>query len=145
MREEKEKIIHRDLKLENIMIKYDKNIPVLGYIVKLSDFGLSKELNENELTATIVGTPLTQAPEVLCKEKYDSKCDLWSIGVIIYQLIFDRIPFNVKSKQELIDKIKKMKKLDIPKDIPVSNECIDLLNKLFQKDREKRITFEQYF
>ena len=145
MREGKEKIIHRDLKLANIMIKYDKNIPVLGYIVKLSDFGLSKELNENELTATIVGTPLTQAPEVLCKEKYDSKCDLWSIGVIIYQLLFDRIPFNVKSKQELIDKIKKMKKLDIPKDIPVSNECIDLLNKLFQKDREKRITFEQYF
>ena len=90
MREGKEKIIHRDLKLANIMIKYDKNVPVLGYMIKLSDFGLSKELNENELTTTTVGTPLTQAPEVLSKEKYDSKCDLWSIGVIIYELIFNK-------------------------------------------------------
>ena len=145
MREGKEKIIHRDLKLENIMIKYDKNVPVLGYMIKLSDFGLSKELNENELTTTTVGTPLTQAPEVLSKEKYDSKCDLWSIGVIIYELIFNKLPFTAQNKQELIDKIKRMTKIDIPKNIPVSNECIDLLNKLFQKDREKRITFEEYF
>ena len=145
MREGKEKIIHRDLKLANIMIKYDKNVPVLGYMIKLSDFGLSKELNENELTTTTVGTPLTQAPEVLSKEKYDSKCDLWSIGVIIYELIFNKLPFTAQNKQELIDKINRMTKIDIPKNIPVSNECIDLLNKLFQKDREKRITFEEYF
>ena len=147
MREGKEKIIHRDLKLPNIMVKFDKNIPVLGYIIKLSDFGLSKELKPYELTSTTVGTPLTQAPEVLAKTEYDSKCDLWSIGVIIYQLLFDRLPFPAKDKKDLIAKIKNMKKINIPKDVNIhlSNECLDLLNKLFQKAPEKRINFEEYF
>ena len=132
MREGNEKVIHRDLKLDNIMIKLDNNIPILGFIVKLSDFGLSKSLSDNEITRTTVGTPITQAPEIIFGKGHNSKCDLWSIGVIIYQLLFNTYPINAGSKAELINKIKNFKKVEVPNNInnPISKECLDLLNKL---------------
>ena len=147
MREGNEKVIHRDLKLDNIMIKLDNNIPILGFIVKLSDFGLSKSLSDNEITRTTVGTPITQAPEIIFGKGHNSKCDLWSIGVIIYQLLFNTYPINASSKAELINKIKNFKKVEVPNNInnPISKECLDLLNKLLKKDPEKRLTFEEYF
>ena len=146
MREEG--IIHRDLKLANILIKYDKNIPVIGFIAKLSDFGLSKELSkENELTNTVVGTPITRAPEVFFSKWYNAKADLWGIGVIIFKLLYNALPFEAHSFEGLKRELKSWKQLIIPKDVnnPISNECLDLLNKLFVADPEKRIEFDEYF
>ena len=146
MREET--IIHRDLKLPNILIKYDKNIPVIGFIVKLSDFGLSKELSkENELTNTVVGSPVTRAPEVLFSKGYNAKADLWGIGVIIFQLLYNTLPFKAHTREELERELRSWKQLIIPKDVnnPISNECLDLLNKLFVRDPAKRIDFDEYF
>ena len=86
-------IIHRDIKLKNILVKYDNKIPLIKFIPKLSDFGFSKVMEE-DLTSTKLGTPVTMAPEVLNNEDYDSKADLWSLGVISYQLLFKRLPFS---------------------------------------------------
>ena len=150
MREGEEKVIHRDLKLENILVRYDKTIPILGFCVKLSDFGLSKTMRDNDITQTKgVGTPLTQAPEILFgKDDYNYKVDLWSIGIIIYQLLYKKeIPFNTRSMYDFQKDIAKFKKLVLPKEKrdAISNECFDLLNQLLIKEPEKRIDFDTYF
>ena len=89
------KVIHRDIKLKNILIKYDMNVPLINFIPKLCDFGFAKVL-EGDITQTKLGTPATMAPEILKNEDYNSKCDLWSLGVIIYQLLFKCLPFPRK-------------------------------------------------
>ena len=76
------KIVHRDLKVQNIFIKYTKRPE---FDVKLGDYGFSKELSD-DITFTRLGTPITMAPEILMKKAYTSKADLWSIGIIIYHL-----------------------------------------------------------
>jgi len=73
-------ICHRDLKPENILYEQKES-----KIVKIIDFGLSKKLEGNSLNS-LIGTPLYMAPEVI-NGKYDLACDMWSIGVITYQLL----------------------------------------------------------
>ena len=139
-------IIHRDLKLKNIMIKNAPNVEFIQFIVKLADFGFSKKLQDEELTGTQLGTPATQAPETHTG-KYNKKADLWSIGIIIYQLLYKKLPFNATNKFEL--KLEKIRwtsvKLPENSNNPISDKCFDLINRLLQKDPNKRISFEDYF
>jgi serine/threonine protein kinase len=87
-------IIHRDIKLENILMK--------GDVVKISDFGLAKKMGSKEWVQSIkCGTPCTMAPEVFfnsnCynhKPTYNSKCDIWSLGVVLHELVYKCHPFN---------------------------------------------------
>lgn len=77
-------VMHRDLKLSNIFL-HDENI-VIG------DFGFAK--TGKEMTGTTLGTPLTMAPEMIKGDSdYSSKTDLWSIGIIFYQLLYGNPPF----------------------------------------------------
>ena len=151
MNEAKEKIIHRDLKLENILIKYDKKIPIIGFIVKLSDFGLSRKVNPDnidELAKSNVGTPLTKAPEIFFNKEYTHKVDLWSLGIIMYQLLFkEAVPFQARNEKELKNELKKFKSLKLmpEKRKLISDECFDLLNKLLVTIPDKRIDFDEYF
>ena len=89
-------IIHRDLKPENIFIKYISSNNK-DFIVKLGDFGLSREYQQRQFSTNKIN-PTYTAPEIQMafseKKSYDpTKCDLWSIGVIIYNLKFYEIPF----------------------------------------------------
>lgn len=83
-------IAHRDLKLANILLKKDLTI-------KLADFGFAKEQSSTEevMMKTYCGTPITMAPEILKGKPYDKKCDLWSLGVILFQLIYGKLPFPI--------------------------------------------------
>lgn len=82
-------IVHRDLKLENILV--DER----GYLT-IIDFGISKRLDNKELnTETVCGTPLNMAPELLEGYKYNKSVDLWSIGIIIYEMLIGKNPFNL--------------------------------------------------
>jgi serine/threonine protein kinase len=122
-------IIHRDLKPQNILIKYDSQN---SFIVKLADFGLSREFN-NKCFSTLAGTPLYVAPE-LCNAKcnyFPNKCDLWALGVIIYQLKFKDINFSFY--QGIIPKRFDNYLLD------------DLVRKLIVVDPNKRINWNEYF
>ena len=76
-------IMHRDIKPENILIKYNNNNK-LGYIIKLSDFGLAKHLSELGYASTKVGTIYYMAPEILDNNEYTRKADLYSIGRMLY-------------------------------------------------------------
>ena len=140
-------IIHRDLKLENILIKYlDKENK--KFLVKLSDYGCSKRLSslsKNYLN-TINGTLSYTAPEILKEEehkKYNYKCDLWSIGVIIYKLYFGKFPYNGQSEYAIINQIEQLGKKILKK--TDNKDLDDLIINLLEKDPSKRFTWDQYF
>ena len=98
-------IIHRDLKLGNILIKYTDETKT-KFVPKLSDYGFSKELSDKSgITKTSLGTPSTMAPEVI-KGKYNNKVDLWSIGVLMYQLHFNELPYKGRDHNKILKKIK---------------------------------------
>ena len=84
-------IIHRDIKPANIFLTEDNHI-------KLGDFGISKILNSNELyTQSRCGTPIYMAPEVRNKQNYSFSCDIWSLGIVLYELCTLNYPFNLSS------------------------------------------------
>jgi serine/threonine-protein kinase ULK2 len=56
-------------------------------VFKLADFGFCKELAENQMTKTMLGSPLYMAPEVLKGESYSANADIWSLGVLLYEMI----------------------------------------------------------
>lgn len=94
------KIMHRDIKLHNIFLTDN------GQRVVIGDFGFAKKIYYD--TNTILGTPVTMAPEVLIERvSYTYKADLWSIGTCYYWLLFGRLPFNNYSVAKGFDKVKK--------------------------------------
>ena len=84
-------IMHRDLKPANILLKKG--------ICKICDFGFAKDLSEGESTVmrSIVGTPLYMSPQILARAKYTNKSDLWSVGLIYYELIHGHTPWPAKN------------------------------------------------
>lgn len=94
--------VHRDLKPENIVFESTDGEMNL----KIIDFGTSRKIFKNERLTTKMGTPYYIAPEVL-KRDYDSKCDIWSTGVILYILLCGYPPFNGDSDDEILADIAK--------------------------------------
>lgn len=82
-------IVHRDLKPENLLLDKDESNPK----IKIIDFGTSSVFDPEQTMSQKFGTPYYIAPEVL-KKKYTAKCDIWSIGVILYILLCGYPPFN---------------------------------------------------
>lgn len=132
-------LIHRDLKLGNVLITYTDEKKT-KFIPKLCDYGFSKELNKTT-TETHLGTPATMAPEIMKNQKYDSKVDLWSVGVIIYQLHFNKLPYPGCKEEAILEKIKNK----VPYKQPEDPKLMDLLNKLLEEDPNKRLSWEEYF
>ena len=135
------KIIHRDIKLANILIKYEDKKKVF----KLTDYGISKQLiSVSKCYTHSFGTPLTMAPEVLNEEDYNYKCDLWSLGVIIYQLFFKEYPFKGGNEIALLKNINIIINND---GLRKSNDSKldNLIRHLLIKDPDKRYTWEEYF
>jgi len=93
-------IAHRDLKPENLLVTGDG-------VIKISDFGLSKDFGSGENLKTSCGTPDYVAPEVLKGAPYDSAVDIWSIGVINYILLCGFPPFYGTTDKQIFDKILK--------------------------------------
>ena len=137
----KNKIMNIGLNLENILIKY-LNEEKTEYIIKLSDYGLRKNLNSFYINNENLNKEYITAPEVLMKKNYNDKCDLWSLGIIIYQLFFKNFSFNNNSKYKLINDIKSGKKVSIK----ICNELLnELISKLLKIESKERISWEEYF
>ena len=106
--------------------------------VRLIDFGLSKASNENRNLKTMAGTPLYMAPEVF-KGNYGMKADIWSIGIILYTMVTGHMPFEGANPAI---KFKKIAEADIDIDREefknVSEECKDLIKKIFVLDVDQR-------
>ena len=131
-------IIHRDIKPENILIGEND-------VLKLCDFGWAKELNVNK-RATFCGTMEYMAPEIVGSEMYDFSVDIWSLGILLYELIMGHSPFRSKSKKDrnIMIKIKKHD-LVFDKDKNISKECIDLINRLLDVNPETRLKIKDIF
>jgi serine/threonine protein kinase len=83
-------VIHRDIKPENIMIGMDGR-------PRFCDFGVAKKISQNQnMLRTEVGTDLYKAPEIH-KHNYNEKCDIWSLAIVIYQMVTGDVPFDIES------------------------------------------------
>ena len=131
----KNNMIYRDLKPENILIDSKGHI-------KLTDFGLSKIVtNIEEKSFTICGTLQYIAPEIISGEGYNESVDWWSLGIIMYEMLTGKLPFKFnfdsQEEQEQNDLNIYDKKIKYPSWI--EENAKDLINKLLNKDPEKRI------
>uniref|UniRef100_A0A8C9DFC3 non-specific serine/threonine protein kinase n=1 Tax=Prolemur simus TaxID=1328070 RepID=A0A8C9DFC3_PROSS len=96
-------IIHRDLKPQNILLSNPggRRANPNNIRVKIADFGFARYLQSNMMAATLCGSPMYMAPEVIMSQHYDGKADLWSIGTIVYQCLTGKAPFQASSPQDL--------------------------------------------
>lgn len=132
-------IIHRDLKPQNILIGNDG-------LLKITDFSFAKILNDKDedLLQTICGSPLYMSPEIIKYKNYSNKSDLWSIGMILYEMLTGKSPYNASTHYELMQKIETQPVI-IPKCINISNNCTNLLHGLLQRKVHLRINWEDFF
>ena len=138
-----QKIVHRDIKLHNILVKY-LNKEKTDFKILLSDYGVSNQINS--MTGnfrTHIGTKVIMAPEILNGEVYNNKCDLWSLGVNIFQLYTKKPPYSGEHDKVILNQIERKGKsvLEVIKD----NNLKDLLSKLLVRDPKNRMSWEEYF
>ena len=130
----KKKIVHRDIKLDNILID-------LNNTVKICDFGVSKRINKGDIMYDHCGTPAYIAPEIFKNRGYEGfSCDIWSAGVTLYYMLGGVQPFCADSMKDL-EKIILEGKYDKLEDI--SDEANDLINRMLQLDPKKRLTDDE--
>ncbi|KAI9347388.1 kinase-like domain-containing protein, partial [Obelidium mucronatum] len=133
-------VAHRDLKPENLLLS-EKSTSAK---VMISDFGLSKILNDETAMKTACGTPGYVAPEVLRKRGYGKEVDLWSIGVITYILLVGYPPFYDQNNAVLFRQIMSGKyEFDRPWWDNISEDAKDFIRKLLVLDPRARLTARQ--
>ena len=126
-------IIHRDIKPENLLLNE-------GGRVLLADYGWSNFNMEGDVRKTFCGTPEYIAPEMLTKKGHDTRVDIWSIGILMFELLAGYSPFVAKTNQELYLNIKKLK-INWPKDM--SPNAKSAIGKILKLDPKERPTFDE--
>ena len=131
-------IVHRDLKPENILMDTKNH-----NTIKVIDFGTSQKFDPNKRMNQIFGTAYYIAPEVL-KGDYNEKCDIWSIGVILYILLSGKPPFDGNDDKEIVNSVRiGQYSLAGPEWRNITAEAKDLIKKMLTYDANNRITAEQ--
>lgn len=162
-------LVHRDIKPQNLLFvkanstdfslnnEHGPCSSFSSYILKVADFGFARYMNPSDMADTLCGSPLYMAPEILQNEKYDAKADLWSVGCIMFELLFARgPPFHAPNHLTLAKKYEdpelvnnlflKLANEGAP-DIwgNLSEECLSLLKGLLTVDPLERVSFEDFF
>ncbi|KAL9238963.1 hypothetical protein vseg_013327 [Gypsophila vaccaria] len=122
-------VMHRDLKPENILLDAD------GHVV-LTDFGLAKQLEENERSNSMCGTVEYMAPEIILGKGHDKAADWWSVGILIFEMLTGQPPFFGGNREKIQKKIIK-DKMKLPTFL--SSEAHSLLKGLMQKEASRRL------
>ncbi|CAD8124204.1 unnamed protein product [Paramecium sonneborni] len=133
-------IIHRDLKPDNLLLKMNDQGK---YIVKIIDFGVGKIIGK-EITATDTGTPIFCAPEVLQHGRaYDYQCDIYSLGVMLHYLAFQRMFKDIGSLSELMEFHRFLESTPFQCQNHENPYITELINKMIVYDPQKRINWEK--
>ena len=127
------KIIHRDIKPENLLL--DEN-----YRIKLSDFGWANYQEENQLRKTFCGTPEYLSPEMIRKTGHNYLVDIWTLGVLLFELLAGYAPFTGANQSELFMNIKKLK-INWPIDFPPLAK--NLVTKILKLNPKERLSIEE--
>jgi eukaryotic-like serine/threonine-protein kinase len=127
-------IIHRDLKPENIIVN--------GESVKILDYGISKVIDYTSLTSTgnFLGSPLYSSPEQITDSKnIDKRSDLYTLGIIFYEMLTKKVPYDFSNLPELIDKIKNESPIPPRRYFPeITNKFENIIFKLLEKNPYQR-------
>ena len=97
--------VHRDVKLENLMVEVTQEKGRHYLHVKLTDFGFATVIEPGTTLTLSLGSPLYMAPEIAAKKPYDSKVDVWAIGVLTFMLLTGSRPFPGKGKHDIFQKV----------------------------------------
>ena len=128
----KKNIFHRDIKLENILLTKNDTVKSidLGFAIKCN--------NKNEFQNFFCGTLYYMSPEIINKKKYlPYYSDIWSLGVLLYTMIFGKFPFNANNNEDLLDLINEGK-IEFPNDVKTSNEVKNLIKRIIVVEPCKR-------
>ena len=149
------KIIHRDLKLDNILVNFPteqdkKLLNMMKATVKLIDLGFATKLRSSKanLTHTVLGTPSNMEPQLLQnmenktrnKEGYDEKVDIWSLGTLCYELLVGHNTFSGRNMDELY---KRVKEGNYTLPVNSSKEAVSFINGMLQYDPRNRLSAEE--
>lgn len=149
------KIIHRDIKLENILLNYDneedrKNLNIMKATVKIIDFGFAAKIEKAGLKYTTLGSPINMDPIILKelqqkgkktrKLGYDQKADIWSLGTICYEMLIGKCVFDAEDLDDLVNKVENGT-YTVPTHL--SREVISFLNGMLQYDANQRLNIDQ--
>lgn len=134
------RIMHRDFKSANILLD--------GSHIVIGDFGFAK--SGAEVTCTKLGTPFNMSPEILFSNgtsAYTSKTDLWSIGVVYYQMLVGDLPFKANSMDELKSAVlnRSGNNIYFPSNIRISEDSKNLIRGLLTLDQNLRISWKDAF
>ena len=136
----KNNIIHGDISLSNILLSLNKN-NINKVCFKISDFGLSDINQEDFISINVLkGSCQFIPPECLKGKKINNKGDIWSLGILIYYLLFKQYPYN-GTEIQILKQIESNKKLNVINDKLLD----DLLKKMLNPNIDKRINWEEYF
>eukprot|EP01103_Thecamoeba_quadrilineata_P013341 TRINITY_DN3682_c0_g1_i1.p1 TRINITY_DN3682_c0_g1~~TRINITY_DN3682_c0_g1_i1.p1 ORF type:complete len:492 (-),score=66.78 TRINITY_DN3682_c0_g1_i1:151-1605(-) len=141
-------IIHRDIKPQNILLNYDSSYISSHenlFHVKLADFTFAKSVGPENLTATFCGTPVYMCPEMFLSNdrgNFRKNGDLWSLGVIFFQMLYGYLPYFSSDILQLVDALRNFK-LILPASPTISQETRELLEGLLQKNPSERFSFEE--
>jgi serine/threonine protein kinase len=127
--------MHRDFKSANVLLH--------NGVAKIADLGFAKILKDS-VTHTILGTCLTMAPELLENKAYGFECDIWSLGVVYFEMLTGVYPFPGINDMEVLRKIKKGPPV-FPTQVQISKNSIDFILKCLTVDPHKRINWKAIY
>lgn len=130
--------IHRDIKPENALMKDN--------IAKVADFGFAVKVDiaGRQLIRECCGTPLYMAPQLLERREYTAKSDIWSIGILAFELVFGKQPWPCRDCNSYLQNIKNMP-LKFPFDKTISEEYKDFLRRCLKVNEDDRIGWDEVF
>ncbi len=122
-------IIHRDIKPENVLLSERLE-------AKLTDFGWSNYMEDDQKRNTVCGTPIYLAPEIIKEKGHDERVDIWCIGVLLFELITGTVPFQGNDIDTLKNNILRLK-ISWPRDI--NTDAKNLISKILKLDPYARL------
>jgi hypothetical protein len=134
-------VVHRDLKPQNLLLSARE----LDATLKIADFGFARTLDSSRhMMSSVLGSPLYMSPELLAEQPYTKKSEMWSVGVIAYEMLYGTTPWpDVRTPAQLMQAHKQA--INYPPTPAVSPACMALLRRLLQRDQMLRFSPAEFF